>query len=163
MASSNEEIVLTPAGLQKLQAELDELVNVRRPGVTERIREAKSLGDLSENFDYQDAKRDQSFVEGRIMQLKETLARARVVTQAEMPDGSVGLGAVVDLVNVDSGNKSSYTIVGAAESDPRQGKISNKSPVGQALMGHKVGETVQINTPRGAQTYRVTAISYNQN
>jgi len=156
-----EQLVMTAAGKAKLEAELDELVNVRRPAVLLRIREAKSLGDLSENFDFHDAKREQSFVEGRILALKEMLGRARVVTEEETDDGAVGIGSVVDVVNLDTKATATYTIVGAVESDPARGRISNASPVGKALMGQHEGAAVEITTPRGVQKYRIAAIRRN--
>lgn len=158
MASGNEQVLLTPTGLAKLQAELDDLVNVRRPAVLQRIRDAKALGDLRENFDFHDAKREQSFLEGRILALKETLARARVVTEDEMSGDQVSIGTTVELMNLETSARSTYTLVGAAEANPLKGFISNASPVGQALMGKAVDETVEIHTPRGAQKYRIAAI-----
>lgn len=153
-----EQMVLTAAGKAKLEAELEELVNVRRPAVVQRIREAKSLGDLSENFDFHDAKREQSFIEGRILALKEMLGRARVVSDDEMTEDTVGVGSTVELENLATGSISTYTIVGAIEADPARGRISNASPVGKALMGQSKGATVEITTPRGVQKYRVAAV-----
>ena len=156
-----EQLEMTAAGKAKLEAELDELVNVRRPAVLQRIREAKALGDLSENFDFHDAKREQSFVEGRILALKEMLGRARVVTEEETNNGGVGLGSRVDIVNLDTGATSTYTLVGAVEADPASGKISNVSPVGKALMGQTEGASIEITTPRGIQKYRISAVRRN--
>lgn len=153
-----EQMVLTAAGKAKLEAELEELVNVRRPAVVQRIREAKSLGDLSENFDFHDAKREQSFIEGRVLALKEMLGRARVVSDDEMTEDTVGVGSTVELENLATGGTSTYTIVGAIEADPARGRISNASPVGKALMGKSEGATVEITTPRGVQKYRVAAV-----
>ncbi|HHX38694.1 MAG TPA: transcription elongation factor GreA [Armatimonadetes bacterium] len=156
-----EPVIMTAAGKAKLEAELDELVNVRRPAVLLRIREAKALGDLRENFDFQDAKREQAFLEGRIQALKETLGRARVVSEEEMNSEGVGIGSTVEMVHLETGSVCTYTIVGAVEADPAKGKISNASPVGKALMGQTEGATVTITTPRGVQQYRIQAIRRN--
>lgn len=156
-----EPVIMTAAGKAKLEAELDELVNVRRPALLVRIRDAKSLGDLRENFDFHDAKREQAFLEGRIQALKETLGCARIVTEEEMSHDNVGIGSMVEVVNLETGSTSTYTIVGAVEAEPAKGKISNASPVGKALMGQSEGAMVEITTPRGVQKYRINAIRRN--
>ncbi len=151
-------MVVTAAGLAKIEAELEELVNVRRPANLQRIRDAKSLGDLRENFDFHDAKRDQSFIEGRINALKEIIGRAHVVSDEDAVEGVVSIGCMVEMTNLATGTSSSYTIVGAVEAEPAKGKISNVSPVGKAVMGQSVGATVEIATPRGPQSYRIDAV-----
>ena len=151
-------MVVTAAGLAKIEAELEELVNVRRPANLQRIRDAKSLGDLRENFDFHDAKRDQSFIEGRINALKEIIGRAHVVSDEDAVEGVVSIGCMVEMTNLATGTSSSYTIVGAVEAEPAKGKISNVSPVGKAVMGQSVGATVEIATPRGLQSYRIDAV-----
>ena len=151
-------MVVTAAGLAKIEAELEELVNVRRPANLQRIRDAKSLGDLRENFDFHDAKRDQSFIEGRINALKEIIGRAHVVSDEDAVEGVVSIGCMVEMTNLATGTSSSYTIVGAAEAEPAKGKISKVSTMGKAVMGQSVGATVEIATPRGPQSYRIDAV-----
>jgi transcription elongation factor GreA len=146
---------LTPDGATRLQAELDELVGVRRPEVVARIRTAKEHGDLKENAEYHAAREEQSFLEGRIAALEARLRNAVIVT-APAAGSRVGLGSVVTVD--DDGESVRYTIVGAAEADPRSGRISSSSPVGRALLGHDVGDAITVSTPAGERSYRVLAI-----
>jgi transcription elongation factor GreA len=146
---------LTPQGAERLQAELDELVNKRRPEVVSRIRTAKEHGDLKENAEYHAAREEQSFLEGRIQAIEARLRTAVIVT-APAAGSRVGLGSVVTVD--DEGESVRYTIVGAAEADPRSGRISSASPVGRALLGHDVGELVSVASPAGERSYRILAI-----
>ena len=153
----NQEIVLTPGKYAEVQAEIEHLTGVERPAIAERIRQARALGDLSENFDYQDAKRQQGFLEGRIANLKKTLEIARVVVYETGTD-SVALGSHVVLYDQEYDEDIEYDIVGVLEADPAHARISNTSPVGQALLGGKVGETVEVKTPAGKTIYRIKEI-----
>ena len=146
---------LTADGAARLQAELDELVRVKRPEVVARIRTAKEHGDLKENAEYHAAREEQSFLEGRVAALEARLRNAVIVT-APAAGSRVGLGSVVTVD--DDGESVRYTIVGAAEADPRTGRISSASPVGRALLGHDAGETVTVATPAGEHTYRILAV-----
>ena len=146
---------LTVEGAARLEAELDELTRVRRPEVVARIRTAKEHGDLKENAEYHAAREEQSFLEGRVAALEARLRNAVVVT-APAAGSRVGLGSVVTVD--DEGESVRYTIVGAAEADPRSGRISSSSPVGRAMLGHDVGDAVTVATPAGERSYRILAI-----
>lgn len=154
---SDMEFVITPQGFEDIQNELSELVSAKRPAIIERIRQARQLGDLSENFDYEDAKRSQAMLESRIVELKAILSHASVVDRAES-DGSIGIGAKVVLRDLEEGFEDEYTIVGPAESSPAHGRISHESCVGEALMGRKVGETVTVQAPGGAIKYEIVSV-----
>lgn len=148
-----EQILLTSEGLEKLQKELANLKDRRRT-VADRIRVAREYGDLSENSEYEDAKNEQSFVEGRILELEEMIRRARVV--AKNGNDKIELGSQVSLKM--DGEKVEYELVGANESDPASGKISVESPIGHSLMGKAKGEKFSITTPRGEMACEVLAI-----
>jgi transcription elongation factor GreA len=156
-----DSVRLTADGLERLQAELAELTTVRRPEVIDRIRRARELGDLKENADYQAAREEQSFLEGRIQALEARLRSAVVVAPSDGADGDgtprVGLGSRVTLES--DGEELVYTIVGPAESDPAAGRISDASPVGRALVGAAAGDEVTVRTPRGESRYRVVSLS----
>lgn len=147
---------LTPEGFEKLKAELHHLVHVRRKELATRIQEAKELGDLSENAEYQEAKTEQGFNEGRIEELENTLKHA-VIIQDNQKSSVIQVGSMVIVQS--KGQDHSLHIVGSNEADPLNGKISNESPLGQALLGRKVGETFTLPTPRGEVEYEVTKIS----
>lgn len=149
-----KEILITEEGLAKLKQELKELVEVRRPEVINRIKTAKELGDLSENAEYTSAKEDQSFIEGRIQDLEQMLHQAKVVSVAH--GSAVGIGSKVGFEV--EGEQDEFEIVGPAESDPARGRISVDSPVGQALLGHKVGDKVAVQTPDGATNYKILSV-----
>jgi len=149
------EIYLTREGLEKLKKELEDLTANRRPAVIARIQQSKEYGDLAENAEYEDAKNEQSFVEGRIAELEALVGRAKIIEENGCAD-AVSLGCKVE-VQVD-GKKEQYAIVGEGESDPSVGKISYTSPLGQALMGKKIGETAEVNAPDGKITYKVLQI-----
>jgi transcription elongation factor GreA len=153
----NQNIVLTPEGLKKVQQELDELKSVGRKRVADRIREAKQFGEIGENSEYEDAKAEQAQIEGRIETLQYLLANATIVEKPRS-DGEVGVGSVVRLRDVTSGEEVSYHIVGAEEADPAEQRISNQSPLGEALLGHVGGDTVKVRTPGGLRTYVIVSV-----
>ena len=151
---NNKPVYLTAEGLQKLKAELQHLVTVERPRVAARIHDAKLDGDITENAEYEDAKQEQSFLEGRIATLEAQLKNAQVIAQ---PNGDkVGIGSTVIIKGSDG--EETFTIVGSAEASPREGRISNESPVGSALMGRRKGEKVMVETPAGSATYTVLSV-----
>ncbi len=149
-------VYLTPEGLERLKAELHHLVTVERPRVAARIHDAKQDGDITENAEYEDAKQEQSFLEGRILTLETQLKHAELIEHSTNGSGKVGIGSRVR-IRSDEGDEE-FTIVGSAEASPREGRISNESPVGVALMGHKKGETVTVNTPAGPVAYQILAV-----
>jgi transcription elongation factor GreA len=153
----NTDIALTPAGQVKLEEELRHLETVRRREVGERIKEAKEFGDISENSEYDDAKNEQAWVESRIIEVTQILARATVVDAPTRSD-KVTLGTKVKLESANG--VTVYQVVGSAEADPANDKISNESPVGQAIMGRKKGDAVKVTTPSGKVIeYKILAIS----
>jgi transcription elongation factor GreA len=158
IADMADDIVLTPAGKKKVEEELDHLKTVEMPALAERIRQARSLGDLSENFDYQDAKRQQGFVAGKIADLQAILDRASLMEETGPGAEVVGMGSKVSLRDIDYDEELTYTLVGAYEADPQNDKISVSSPVGKALMGNKVGDKVEVTTPGGISTFEILAI-----
>lgn len=151
-----ETTYLTPEGYKRLQEELEYLRNVKRPEVAERLRAAlEEGGDLIENAEYEAAKNEQAFIEGRIQELEHLLATAKVIE--DIPREVVDLGSKVT-VEEEDGTVSTYTIVGHAEADPAKGLISNESPLGKALMGHKKGDEVEIHTPSGTFKVRILQV-----
>jgi transcription elongation factor GreA len=152
----NKKVLLTEDGLKKLQEELKVLKEDRRKEVIERIQEAISHGDLSENADYAQAKEEQAFIEGRIQEIEEMLKNAEIIAH-EANTGQVSVGSTVTLRV--AGKEVAYTIVGSNEANPAAGKISNESLVGRALLGGKIGQTVTVQTPAGSTSYEITAIS----
>jgi transcription elongation factor GreA len=150
-------VLLTKEGLKALEDELDQLVTVRRGEVAERIRQARDFGDISENAEYTEAKNEQSLVEGRIQTLEVMVRNAVVIEEEPRQRGVVTVGAQVKVAS-DEGEES-YSIVGAAEADPLAGRISNESPLGRALLGHKAGDEVEWTSPIG--TSRVKILSVN--
>jgi transcription elongation factor GreA len=154
-----KEIALTQEGQARLEEELVHLETVRRREVGERIKEAKEFGDISENSEYDDAKNEQAWVESRIAEISQILAHATIIESPKRRD-RVTLGARVHLKDVGSGDVHSYQLVGSAEADPTHDRISNESPVGQAVMGAKKGEIVRVTTPRGSVIeYEVVSIT----
>jgi len=156
----HKEIALTPEGQAKLEDELRHLETVRRREVGERIKEAKEFGDISENSEYDDAKNEQAWVESRILEIGQILAHATIIDKPKGNPGKVTLGCHVELKDIETGDVHQYQIVGSAEADPTHDRISNESPVGQAIMGHKKGESVQVTTPRGTViAYEIVKVS----
>ena len=153
---TNQKTFLTPEGYQKLEEELDLLKNVRRPEVAAAIHEAKMDGDVSENAGYEEAKRQQAFLEGRIITV-ETMLKNAALIEANGPSDTVVLGARVTVVE-DGFDPETYTIVGSAEANPGDGRISNESPLGRALIGRKEGDTVAFETPGGQVQMKLISI-----
>jgi transcription elongation factor GreA len=145
------ESVITPEGLEKLKAEIEYLTTQKRREVAERIKDAREFGDITENSEYDDAKNEQALLEQRIAQLEERLRRATVIDEKKVDTDAVGVGVTVHVKDQKSGDSQKFHIVGSAEANPAEQKLSNESPIGKALMGHKRGEVVTVETPRGAK------------
>ena len=153
------ETLMTPAGLEELKAKIDHLSVVRRREVADRIKDAREFGDISENSEYDDAKNEQAMLEKQIMDLEEKLRNARVIDERHVDTDSVGVGVMVHVKDQKTEKSTKYKIVGSAEADPAEQKLSNESPVGRALMGHKRGEIVSVPVPRGpARKLKITKI-----
>jgi transcription elongation factor GreA len=155
---NDKELVLTREGLQKLESELDDLKTIHRREVNERIRQAKEFGDISENAEYEAAKQEQAFVEGRIMRVESMIRNARIIEDSEYATDEVHLGASVKVKDLKGGGSLEFTLVGSTEADPQNGRVSNESPLGRALIGKKKSETVEVQTPRGVVSYKVESI-----
>lgn len=148
---------MTLAGKQKLEEELEHLITVKRKEVVERIKIARSFGDLSENSEYDSAKEEQGFVEGRITTIESMLRNALIIEESGESD-VVTLGKTVSFVELPDGDEEEYTIVGSAEADPFEGRISNDSPIARALLGRKVDDIVKLTTPGGDMEVRIVSI-----
>jgi transcription elongation factor GreA len=157
--SADKELVLTEQGFKRIREELDHLRLVHRKEIADRIRDSKEYGELSENSEYEDAKTEQAFVEGRILELKHILQTAYVVTDSEISTDVVGVGCKVKVHDLGSDDEWVYSIVGSAEADPEANKISNESPVGEALINHKAGDIVDVIIPAGTAQYKIIEIS----
>ncbi|GAB6932092.1 MAG TPA: transcription elongation factor GreA [Calditerricola sp.] len=155
---SEKEVILTPDGLKKLEEELEYLKSVKRREVAERIKTAISYGDLSENSEYENAKNEQAFIEGRIITLEKMLRNARVIQSDDVGTDVVTIGSTVKLRDLEFDEIVEYTIVGSAESDPMANKISNESPVGKALLGKPKGAIVEVQAPAGTIQYEIVDI-----
>lgn len=156
---AEKETLLTHEGLEKLEKDLDHLKTVRRREVAERIKQALEFGDISENSEYEDAKNEQAFIEGRILTLEKMLRNAKVIDDADVKTDKVTIGSTVKLKDLQSNEVLEYTVVGSAEADPLNYKISNESPVGQAILGQKVNATVSVTVPDGIIKYKVMKIA----
>ena len=152
-----KETLLTPDGLRKLEEELEFLKTVKRKEVAERIKQAKEFGDLAENSEYEDAKNEQAFMEGRILTVEAMLRNAKVIDNHDVRSDVVTVGATVRLED-EAGEELNYTIVGSPEADPCHDRISNESPVGRALLGKRKGQTVTVKAPGGTIKYTIKAI-----
>lgn len=141
--------VITPEGLEKLKEEIEYLTTAKRREVAERIKEAREFGDISENAEYDDAKNEQALLEQRIAQLEERLRRATVIDEKDVDTDEVGFGSVVHVKDQKSGDSQKFQIVGSTEANPAEHKLSNESPIGKALLGHKRNDIVTVETPRG--------------
>lgn len=156
-----EETIVTKEGLKKLKEELESLRNVRRKEVAQRLKEAISYGDLSENSEYEEAKNEQAFVEGRIIELERKIKNAKVINEKDGKAKDINVGSTVTIRNITTGDdtEETYTIVGATEADPFENKISNESPLGRALLMHFKGDEVEVQSPSGTDTYEVVKVS----
>ena len=143
------ETLITPEGLEKLKEELEFLQTDKRREVADRIKEAREFGDIAENAEYDDAKNEQAMLEQRISQLQDRVRRSTVIDEKHVDTEQVEVGAVVHVKDQKSGDSQKFQIVGSAEADPTEQKLSNESPIGKALMGHKRGEVVTVDAPRG--------------
>lgn len=155
---NNKEVVLTYEGLKKLEKELEYLKSVKRIEVAERIKQALSFGDISENSEYDEAKNEQAQVESRIVQVEMMLKRAKVIDEDEVSTEAVSLGSRVRLLDMEFDEEVEYSIVGSTEADPGNQKISNESPLGSELMGKKIGTVVEVNAPDGVIKFKVLEI-----
>jgi transcription elongation factor GreA len=153
-----KDVILTKEGYQRLKEEIEYLQGDKRREVAERIKTAREFGDIAENAEYDDAKNEQAMLEARIAKLEERIAAARVIEKREISKDVVSIGAKVRLRDVDAKQTVEYHIVGSAEANPAEYKLSNESPVGQAILGHKKGETVEVKTPRGSLKYKILEI-----
>ncbi len=154
-----KKVLLTNEGLQKLQDELDNLKNVRRKENTEALKVAKSFGDLSENSEYDEAKNEQAEIEARIVEIENMLKNVEIIDEDGIDTGIVSVGAKVLVKDLEDKEESEYLIVGSTEADPMKGKISDESPLGTALIGHKAGETITVEAPMGKLEYEIIKIS----
>lgn len=159
--NDDDQTLVTKEGLKKLKDELEHLKTTRRTEVAQRLREAISYGDLSENSEYEEAKNEQAFVEGRILELEGKIKNAKIITdKKESKNKEVEIGCTVMLQNITDGDDAErYTIVGSTEADPLDHKISNESPIGKAVLGRRKGEKVEIHSPSGIIEYEVIAVA----
>ncbi|MBK9122294.1 MAG: transcription elongation factor GreA [Chloroflexi bacterium] len=154
----SDEVFLTAEGAEGLRRELEDLITLRRPELAQRLKEAVADGDLKENANYHDAKEQQSFMEGRIQYLQDVLRRAQIISN-DGPSDVVRVGSTVTIQEAGIDDDETYTIVGAAEANPSDGKLSAKSPIGAALLGHKRGSKVTVEAPGGKIVFKIKAIS----
>ena len=154
-----KQVLLTDDGLPNLEQELEFLKTERRKEIAEKIKVALSFGDLSENSEYDEAKNDQAMVEARIADIESMLKNVKIIDQDELTTELIHIGSKVQVKDVEFDEVCTYQIVGSSEADPSNGRISDESPVGKGLLGHKVGETVEIETPAGVMQYEILGIS----
>ncbi len=155
----SEEVLLTKEGYDKIVAEYDDLVSVKRAEVAARIKEAREFGDISENAEYDAAKNEQAELEERINKLENMMRKAKIIEEGKTPKGKVNIGSKVTVKDTKSKETMNFVIVGATEADPFEGRISNESKVGEALIGTKVGDRVEIEVPNGKMNYQVVSIN----
>lgn len=155
---ADNETLLTLEGLKKMEEELEQLKTVRRKEVAARIRQAIEFGDISENSEYEDAKNEQAFIEGSILNLEKKLRSAKVIDESDVNVSVVSIGSTVKILNVDTQDEYEYTIVGSVEADPSAAKISNESPIGKGILGVAVGQTVDVTVPAGILHLKVLSI-----
>jgi transcription elongation factor GreA len=153
-----KEVILTPEGYTKLKEEIENLSTTKRREVAERIKQAREFGDITENSEYDDAKNEQAMLEHRIALLEDRLANARVIEADEITSDVVGIGTKVRLKDMDANETIEYTIVGSAEANPAEHRLSNESPVGKAILGRKKGEIVEVAAPRGSLQFKIMDI-----
>lgn len=154
-----KQVMVTAEGLKQLEEELDYLKGEKRKEVAEKIKVARSYGDLSENSEYDDAKNEQAILEARIVTIEATLKNAVVIDEDSISDEHIHIGSKVKLENISMNREVEYKIVGSSESDPAEGKISDESPVGMALLGHSTGDVVEVETPSGVFGFKILEIS----
>ena len=154
-----KQVILTDEGLKKLEEELEQLKTVKRKEIAEKIKVALSFGDLSENSEYDEAKNEQALVESRIASIEATLKNAQVIDSKDIKTNKVFVGTKVKLLDLEFNEECEYKIVGSNEADPANGKISDESPVGKGILGHRVGQAVEIETPAGVTAYKILEIS----
>jgi len=152
-------VMLTAEGLKQLEEELDLLKGEKRKEIAEKIKVARSYGDLSENSEYDDAKNEQAILEARIATIEATLKVAVVIDENEITDQTVHVGSLVKVENISMGREVEYRIIGSNESNPKENKISDESPVGRALLGKKVGDMVEVEVPAGLMTFKILGVS----
>lgn len=159
--SDDEETLVTKEGLKKLKDELEYLKNTKRREVAQRLKEAISYGDLSENSEYEEAKNEQAFVEGRIIELERKIKNAKIITEHDSKKSGkeANIGSHITIVKVGEDEQESYTIVGATEADPFESKISNESPIGKAVLGNVKGDIVTVSTPSGVVRYEIVKVA----
>ncbi len=155
----SKEVILTAEGYDKLLEELEHQTHTRRREVAVRLKRAIEFGDISENSEYDDAKNEQAFIEGRIIQLKDMLAKATLIDDKKVSTSKVSIGCCVKLLDVEENEECDYRLVGSVEADPENHKISNESPVGKAILGFPVGKTVKVDAPLGKVSYKILEIS----
>lgn len=162
MANNNieeEQVLVTKKGLEKLKEELDHFKNIRRKEVAERLKEAISYGDLSENSEYEEAKNEQAFIEGRIIELEKMITNAKIITEAKKAESTVQIGTTVTVQNItENDDPETYTIVGSTEANPTEYKISNESPIGSAILGKAKNDMVKVKVPAGIFEYKILKI-----
>ena len=156
---ANKQVLLTAEGLKQLEEELDLLKGEKRREIADKIKVARSYGDLSENSEYDDAKNEQAILEARIATIEATLKIAVVIDENEISDQTVHVGSLVKVENVSMGREIEYRIIGSNEANPKESKISDESPVGRALLGKKVGDMVEVEVPAGLLTFKVLEVS----
>ena len=156
--SQEAEVMLTPSGHDKLEQRLDYLRNVQRREVAERIRDSKQFGDLTENAEYDNAKQEQALVESQILELRRVLQVAQVLNAEDIPTDHVGIGSIVKMTNLEDDDEWEFTLVGSVEADPDNDLISDESPIGEAIVGKKVGDNINIRVPNGMLQYRIDSI-----
>lgn len=161
MSETNKQVILTYEGVKKVEEELEYLKTVKRKEVTQKIKVALSFGDLSENSEYDEAKNEQAFVEGRIATLENMLKNARILDDDDIKTDVVSIGCVVKVRDLEFDDELEFTIVGSAEADPMKMKISNEAPIGMGLLGKKVGEKAEIPVPDGVTVYEILGIRRN--
>ena len=155
---AEQKMILTKDGLKKMQDELEHLKSVRRIEVAERIKQARDFGDISENSEYDDAKNEQAFIEGRIQELEQKLRNVEVISEEKKPRNVVTMGCTVVVRDLEFEEDMEYTLVGTAEADPEAMRISNESPVGAAILGQRLGKIVEVQAPIGVIKYKIMKI-----
>lgn len=156
---SEQDVILTREGLEQLEQELENLRSVKRTEVKERLKEAIALGDLSENSEYDDAKNEQAFMEGRILELEKMIRNAKIIEDDVQQEGVISVGSLVKVKDIEFDEISEYRLVGTVEANPMNNRISNESPVGRALLGHKAGEIIDVEVPAGVIKLEILDIS----